>query len=150
MRSQFNLQLKSAHTVSLCKLFLLSVIIFSTMENFLSPDAFMSRSDFINAARLLKICSPAIFSHPIKPQNLYKAILLFFYFYPPLLATLTDHLFALVSINTFSDRQGHRQLREIGGEGWGTKLKLGGKGFRRNAKAFSGRNHKLSDQKQVI
>ena len=42
--------------------------------------------------------------------------------------------------------QGRRQLREIGG----AKLKSGVKGFRQNPKAFSGRNHKFSDQKQVI
>ena len=42
--------------------------------------------------------------------------------------------------------QARRQLREIGG----AKLKSGGKGFRRNARAFSGRNRKFSDQKQVI
>ena len=32
----------------------------------------------------------------------------------------------------------------------GAKLKLGGQGFHQNAKAFSGRNHKFSDQTQVI
>ena len=41
---------------------------------------------------------------------------------------------------TCTKEQGRRQLREIGG----------GKDFRRNAKAFSGRNRKFSDQKQVI
>ena len=30
------------------------------------------------------------------------------------------------------------------------KIKIRGQGFRRNSKAFSGRNHKFSDQKQVI
>ena len=42
--------------------------------------------------------------------------------------------------------QGRRKLREIGA----AKLKSGGKDFRRNAKVYSGRNHKFSDQKQVI
>ena len=68
--------------------------------------------------------------------------------------------------------QGRRQLREIGGtklksEIRGAKVfakmrrlflaeitnfptKSKKKGFRRNPKAFSGRNHKFSDQKQVI
>ena len=60
LRSQFNLQLKSAHLVSLCKLILFLVTIFRTMEKVLSLDAFesgMHRSDFINSARLLKIRS---------------------------------------------------------------------------------------------
>ena len=73
LRSQFIRQLKSAHTVSLCKLALLSLTIFRTMKKVISRDAFewgMHRSDFINAARLLKIRSQAIFFHPIKPQNL--------------------------------------------------------------------------------
>ena len=39
--------------------------------------------------------------------------------------------------------QGRRQLREIGE----AKLKSGGQIFCRNAKAFSGRNRKFSDQK---
>ena len=38
--SQFNLQLESADTVSLCKLVLFSVTIFSSMEKILSLDVF--------------------------------------------------------------------------------------------------------------
>ena len=49
---------------------------------------------------------------------------------------------------SWSPWQGRRQLREIGGGG--QNLNQRGTGFRRNPKAFSGRNHKFSAQKQVI
>ena len=91
----------------LCKLVLLSVTIFRTMEKVLSPDAFewgMHRSDFINAARLLKICSSAIFFRPIKPQNFYKAVL-FFTFTRLFLKLSLTLSFSVISTNTFSDRR---------------------------------------------
>ena len=56
------------------------------------------------------------------------------------------------AFNMWNSRTGAsptRQLCEIGGGGE-AKLKSGGKDFRRNAKVYSGRNHKFSDQKQVI
>ena len=62
LRSQFNLQFESALTVSLCKLFLFSDTIFRTKEKLLLIHAFergMHKSDFINAARLLKILLPS-------------------------------------------------------------------------------------------
>ena len=73
LRSQFNLQFKSAHTVSFCKLVLFLVTIFRTTKKVFLLDAFewgMHRGNFINAARLLKMHSLAIFFRPIKPQNL--------------------------------------------------------------------------------